>query len=126
MTAELELAAMCGLPPFVDEMIDIFVDEDTVFVGVPRLFTKPLRLTAPEGFALLAAGRAAMQLPGADPDGPLGRGLAKLAAALGEEPDDAALVDGPGGDAARRRARGRPPWPASGCASATGRRRVTR
>ena len=92
VTAELELASMCGLPPFVDEMIDIFVDEDTVFVGVPRLFTKPLRLTAPEGFALLAAGRAAMQLPGADPDGPLGRGLAKLAAALGEEPDDAALV----------------------------------
>ena len=92
VTAELELVAMCGLPPFVDEMIDIFVDEDTVFVGVPRLFTRPLRLTAPEGFALLAAGRAAMQLPGADPAGPLGRGLTKLAAALGEEHDDAALV----------------------------------
>ena len=78
---------MCGLPPFVDELIDVFIDEETVFVGVPRLFTRPLRLTAPEGFALLAAGRAAMQLPGADPDSPLGRGLAKLAAALGEEPD---------------------------------------
>ena len=38
----------------------------------------------PEGFALLTAGRAAMQLPGADPDSPLGRGLAKLAAALGD------------------------------------------
>ena len=58
-----------------------------MFVGVPRLFTRPLRLTAPEGFALLAAGRAAMQLPGADPDGPLGRALDKLAAALGDEPD---------------------------------------
>ena len=55
---------MCGLPPFVDEMIDVFIDEDVVFVGVPRLFTRPLRLTAPEGFALVAAGRAAMQLPG--------------------------------------------------------------
>ena len=93
---ELELASMCGLPPFVDEMIDVFIDEETVFVGVPRLFTKPLRLTAPEGFALLAAGRAAMQLPGADPDSPLGRGLTKLAAALGEDPDD---------DRARRRPR---------------------
>jgi proteasome accessory factor C len=81
---DLELIAMCGLPPFVDEMIDVFVDDGVVFVGVPRLFTRPLRLTAPEGFALLAAGRAAMELPGADPDGPLGRGLAKLAAALGE------------------------------------------
>ena len=90
---ELELASMCGLPPFVDELIDVFIDEETVFVGVPRLFMKPLRLTAPEGFALLTAGRAAMQLPGADPDSPLGRGLAKLAAVLGEEPDsDPALV----------------------------------
>lgn len=81
---DLELVAMCGLPPFVDEMIDVFVDDGVVFVGVPRLFTRPLRLTAPEGFALLAAGRAAMELPGADPEGPLGRGLAKLAAALGD------------------------------------------
>lgn len=90
---ELELASMCGLPPFVDELIDVFIDDETVFVGVPRLFTKPLRLTAPEGFALLTAGRAAMQLPGADPDSPLGRGLAKLAAVLGEEPNsDPALV----------------------------------
>jgi len=86
----LELVAMCGLPPFVDEMIDVFVDEGIVFVGVPRLFTRPLRLTAPEGFALLASGRAAMELPGADERGPLGRGLAKLAAVL----DDAGLDTG--------------------------------
>ena len=81
---DLELVAMCGLPPFVDEMIDVFVDEGMVYVGVPRLFTRPLRLTAPEGFTLLAAGRAAMELPGADPAGPLGRGLDKLAGALGD------------------------------------------
>ncbi|WP_420450754.1 helix-turn-helix transcriptional regulator [Ilumatobacter sp.] len=80
---DLELVAMCGLPPYVDEMIDVFVDDGTVYVGVPRLFTRPLRLTAPEGFALLAAGRAAMELPGADPEGPLARGLAKLADGLG-------------------------------------------
>jgi len=84
VTKDLELVAMCGLPPYVDEMIDVFVDEGMVFVGVPRLFTRPLRLTAPEGFALLAAARASMELPGADPDGPLGRGLAKLADALGQ------------------------------------------
>jgi proteasome accessory factor C len=55
-----------------------------VFVGVPRLFTRPLRLTAPEAFSLLASARTAMQLPGADRDGALGRGLAKLAAALAD------------------------------------------
>jgi proteasome accessory factor C len=81
---DLELVAMCGLPPFVDEMIDVFVDDGLVFVGVPRLFTRSLRLTAPEGFSLLASARAAMQLPGADPDGPLGRGLQKLAVALSD------------------------------------------
>lgn len=82
--SDLELVAMCGLPPFVDEMIDVFVDDGVVFVGVPRLFTRPLRLTAPEGFTLLSAARAAMELPGADPDGPLGRGLDKLARALSD------------------------------------------
>ena len=75
LVRDLELAAMCGLPPFVDEMIDVFIDEGTVHAGVPRLFTKPLRLTAPEGFALLIAGRAALTLPGADPAGPLARAL---------------------------------------------------
>ncbi len=83
VAADLELVAMCGLPPFVDELIDVFIDEGTVFVGVPRLFTRPLRLNSIEAFELLAAGRAAMELPGADASGPLGRGLAKLAAALG-------------------------------------------
>lgn len=86
---DLELVAMCGLPPFVDEMIDVFVDDGLVFVGVPRLFTRPLRLTAPEGFSLLASARAAMELPGADPAGPLGRGLSKLAAALSDAGLDA-------------------------------------
>jgi proteasome accessory factor C len=94
LVADLELASMCGLPPFVDEMIDVYIDEGTVFAGVPRVFTRPLRLTAPEGFGLLAAGRAAMALPGAEPDGALGRALAKLAVALGEAPGaDAVVVD---------------------------------
>jgi proteasome accessory factor C len=92
LVADLELAALCGLPPFVDEMIDVFIDEGVVFAGLPRLFTKPLRLTAPEGFALLSAGRAALQLPGADPEGVLARALDKLAAVLG---DDGVVVDAP-------------------------------
>ena len=82
---DLELAAMCGLPPFVDELIDVFVDDGVIVVGVPRLFTRPLRLNSVEAFELLAAGRAAMELPGADATGALGRGLAKLATALGED-----------------------------------------
>jgi proteasome accessory factor C len=84
LVRDLELVAMCGLPPFVDELIDVFVDDGVVFTGVPRLFTKPLRLTAQEGFALLATGRAALQLPGADPDGVLASALDKVESALGD------------------------------------------
>jgi proteasome accessory factor C len=87
---DLELASVCGLPPFVDELIDVFIDEGMIFVGVPRLFTRPLRLNSVEAFELLAAARAAMELPGADPEGALARGLSKLATALGE--DDTAGV----------------------------------
>jgi proteasome accessory factor C len=82
---DIEMAAMCGLPPYVDEMVDVFVDEGVVYAGVPRLFSKPLRLTAPEGVALLIAGRSAMQMPGAESSGPLGRALDRLAEALGDE-----------------------------------------
>ena len=92
LIGDLELAAVCGLPPFIDEMIDVYIDEGVVFVGLPRLFTRQLRLTAPEGFALLAAGRAAMLLPGADRDGALARALDKLAGVLG---DDGVVVDVP-------------------------------
>ena len=34
VTKDLELVAMCGLPPYVDEMIDVFVDEGRLFVRV--------------------------------------------------------------------------------------------
>ena len=93
LAKDLELVAMCGLPPFVDELIDVFIDDGVIWVGVPRLFTKPLRLNSVEAWELLSAGRAAMELPGADPDGPLGRGLAKLAAALGEDDTTGVRID---------------------------------
>jgi proteasome accessory factor C len=92
VVTELELVAMCGLPPFVDELVDVFVDEGSVFVGVPRLFTRPLRLNAREAFDLLASARAAMELPGADHGGALARGLRKLAAAV-DLPDEQPVVE---------------------------------
>lgn len=80
---DLELAAVCGLPPFIDEMIDVYIDEGIVYAGVPRIFDRPFRLTAPEGFALLAGARAALNLPGANADSALSRAVAKLEAELG-------------------------------------------
>ena len=97
LVKDIELVSMCGLPPFVDELIDVWIDEGVVSTGIPRVFTRPLRLTAPEGCALLAAARVAMQMPGADADGALGRALRKLADALG---DDGVVVDTPAPPAA--------------------------
>src|SRR3954463_1683371 len=90
---DLEVASLCGLPPYVDELVDLWIDDRVIHIGVPRPFTRPLRLTAPEGFAPLAAGRAAMALPGADRTGPLGRALEKLAATLGVSDQPAVVVE---------------------------------
>lgn len=79
---DLELVAMCGLPPYTDEMIDLYIDEGMVHVGVPRLFERSLRLTAPEAFSLLAATRAALELPGVASGDALRRGLDRVAGAL--------------------------------------------
>ena len=84
VVADLERVAMCGVPPYgPDDLVDLFVDEGNVVAGPARFFNRPLRLTAPEAFALLTAARAAQQLPGADPHGALARALDKLAAAVG-------------------------------------------
>lgn len=80
---DVELASVCGVPPYVDEMLDVIVDDGMVWVGPPRIFTRPLRLTAKEGLTLLTAVRAALELPGADPAGPLARAAVKLEAAVG-------------------------------------------
>lgn len=83
---DLEMVGLCGVPPYGGgDLIDIIVDEDgwvSAFAG--PFFTRPMRLTPAEGFAVLAAGRALLAVPGADRDGALGRALAKLESAAGE------------------------------------------
>jgi proteasome accessory factor C len=95
LIADLEKASLCGLPPYVDEMIDLFIEDGVIHMGVPRLFTRPLRLTSAEGFSLLAAGRAAMAMPGAEPEGPLDRALGKLEKTLGAVPNVAIDLERP-------------------------------
>jgi proteasome accessory factor C len=81
---ELSLLQFCGLPPYTaDRLIDVDLRGDRVSIRLAEYFERPLRLTPAEGFALLAAGRGLLAVPGSDPAGPLGRALDKLAAALG-------------------------------------------
>lgn len=76
---DLMMAAVCGVPPYSpDALIDVFIDEDEVVAEVPLLFSRPLRLSTAEVFALTSMGKAALQLPGATATGPLATALAKL------------------------------------------------
>lgn len=87
LLADLDTLMMVGLPPFTpDTFVDVLVDDDRVSIA-PQWFDRPLRLTAEQALALVAAGASLLAVPGAEPDGPLARGLAKLADALGVDPD---------------------------------------
>lgn len=86
VVTELELAACCGLPPYTpDELIELYVDGDRVVAQRVGDLGRPRRLTPAEGFAVAAAARALLAVPGADPGGSLARALGKLESALGED-----------------------------------------
>jgi len=83
--AELSLVQCCEIPPYgPDNTLGIAVVDDEVLVEPSAMLRRPLRLAPTEGFGLLAAGRAALEVQGADPKGALASALAKLEAVLGE------------------------------------------
>lgn len=92
LVGDLGVASMVGLAPFTaDVMVEVDISDDRVHVNLPQAFTRPLRLRPDQGVELVARTRGLLSVPGSDPDGPLARGVAKLAAALGVDPD--ATVD---------------------------------
>jgi proteasome accessory factor C len=81
---DLELLPLCGLPPYTpDRMIEVELVDGHVWIRFAEYFARPLRLTAEEGLALLAGGRALLAVPGSDADGTLATALEKLAGTLG-------------------------------------------
>jgi len=94
VVADLGLLFLCGVHPFTpDTLIDATVEDGRVWIRFADWFARPLRLTPAEGLALVAAGNALLAVPGTDPEGPLARGLAKVAAVLGVDPDEAVGVE---------------------------------
>lgn len=72
---EIDLLTLVGRPPFQpDDFIDVYVEDDRVFLDLNQRLTAPPRLTAAEGVALAAA--AALLKP--SEGGALSSGLARL------------------------------------------------
>jgi proteasome accessory factor C len=94
LVEDLSTAMMVGADSaeYTDMPIEVVLEDGRVWVHLLS-FRRPLRLTPAEGLSLVAAGSALLDVPGADPAGPLGRALAKLADVLGIEPGQALDVD---------------------------------
>ena len=91
---DLELLFLCGLHPYTPDMlIDVDIADGRVWIRYAEYFSRPLRLTPTEGLALLASGRTVLATAGGDPDGPLARGLDKLAAAMGVDAGEAVEIE---------------------------------
>lgn len=91
---DLDVVWMVGLPPYTpDELIEVVQEGDRVFLRYGEVFARPQRLTPDQAVALLSAGASVLALPGSDPEGALARGVAKLAAVLNVDPENAFDVD---------------------------------
>jgi proteasome accessory factor C len=94
LVADLELLFLCGLHPYTpDVLIDVDIADGRVWIRYADYFSRPLKLTPGEGLALLAAGRTVLATSGGDDGGPLGRGLDKLAAAMGVDAGEAVEIE---------------------------------
>lgn len=100
LVADFETLSMVGVYPYTpDVLVEATVEDGEVWVRYADWFERPLQLTPGEALALVVAGRGLLAAPGADPDGALARGLAKLEEALrlrGVAPVDIDLGDAPG------------------------------
>jgi proteasome accessory factor C len=86
LVGELELAACCGLPPYTpDQLLELVIDDERVVAYGLEALRRPPQLTPEEGFAVAAAARAMLAVPGADASGPLAFALSKLESVLGED-----------------------------------------
>ncbi|MCU1493104.1 MAG: pafC [Acidimicrobiaceae bacterium] len=86
LVSELELAACCGLPPYTpDQLLELVIDDERVVAYGLDALSRPPRLTPDEGFAVAAAARAMLAVPGTDQSGPLATALTKLEQALGAD-----------------------------------------
>ncbi len=91
---DLNVVWMIGLPPYTpDALVEVIMEDGKVWIHYAEFFARPLRLSAAQGLALLASSEGLLSVPGSDPEGPLARALAKLAGAMGIDPDEVVDVE---------------------------------
>ena len=91
LIADLNLLFMCGVYPYTpDALIEVDLEGGRVWVRFAEWFRRPLRLSAPEGLALVAAARAILGMPVAGNEKPsaLASAVSKLETVLGAGGDD--------------------------------------
>jgi proteasome accessory factor C len=95
LQADVDLLFLCGVHPFSpDALIEVDIADGRIWIRFAGpYFRRPLRLTRAEALSLVASSAALLDADGQDANGPLARGLAKLAAALGVDPDEALEVE---------------------------------
>ena len=96
LVADIDVLMMCGLPPFgPGDLIEAFVEGDSVMIAMAEYLAKPPRLTRTEAISLLVMGRAVAALPGLEEAESLRNALGKLAEAVSPAESDRAraLVD---------------------------------
>lgn len=88
------LTSYVGVPPYSpDQLFHVTIERGRVFAHLTPALDRPLRLTPDEAVAVVVAGQALADVPGAEQEGALSRALAKLAGLLGVEPSEAVEVD---------------------------------
>lgn len=93
LLADLDVLPFVGLYPYTpDQLVEVLVEDDRVWIRYAPMFERPLRLTPDQALALVAAGSTLLAVPGAESDGPLARGLEKLRDLLGIRADAAVEV----------------------------------
>ncbi len=91
LIADLNLLFMCGVYPYTpDTLIEVDIDGGRVWVRFADWFRRPLRLTPPEGLALMAAARAILGVPQPSPRaaGPGAAGLGAIGQVAGGPPPE--------------------------------------
>lgn len=83
LVRDINLIMVCGIAPYMpDQLMWADIDGDEVVISPVDYFERPMRLTRGEALKILAAGRAALDMPGVESPDALKGALEKVEAVL--------------------------------------------